>query len=139
MAQGIEQGATGIARVDGGVGLDNPADFAIAGRLNFPAQCADDAGGERGIQAEGIADGQYLAAHRQLRGISQGQGCQVVGWLLDPQHGQVLFRCHADNVGVVFSAILQGDGQLVSSSHHVEIGHDEAVRVPDKPGAGAAG
>jgi hypothetical protein len=56
-AGGVEQRAAGVAGVDGGVGLDHAADGAAVEGLDLAVQRADDAGGQRLVQAEGVADG----------------------------------------------------------------------------------
>src|SRR5690606_27095415 len=67
LAQGIEQGAAGVARVDRGIGLDYIADGTIGHRGDLAAQCAHHAHSHGGIEAEGIAYGDDLAAHFELR------------------------------------------------------------------------
>ena len=49
-----------VARVDGRVGLDHVADGDAADALHLAAERADDAGGQRVIEAEGVADGDRL-------------------------------------------------------------------------------
>ncbi len=63
----IEQRATGIAGVDGGVGLDQVIDGRAA---RFSRQRAvergDDTSGERPVQAEGVADSEHLLTHLEV-------------------------------------------------------------------------
>ncbi len=70
----IEQRATGIAGVDGGVGLDQVIDGRAA---RFSRQRAvergDDTSGERPVQAEGVADSEHL-----LTSLSLSNRCLMV-------------------------------------------------------------
>ena len=50
----IEQRAAGVAGVDGRIGLDRAADHAPRDGLDLAVERADDAGGERLVQPEGL-------------------------------------------------------------------------------------
>src|SRR5882762_5608674 len=56
----IDERSAGIAAVDGGVGLDGFVNESGLAGLHGAAERADYAGGERGLEAEGIADGENL-------------------------------------------------------------------------------
>src|SRR6185503_10380279 len=89
---GVEQGPTGVARVDGRVGLDEVVEGDVLG-LDAPIGGRDDPLGHarRAAQVEGVADGDHVVAdlhvgrHPQLgRGQPAGvvdadQGDVVVG------------------------------------------------------------
>ena len=49
----VEQRAAGVARIDGGVGLD---EVVVRALVDVPPERADDAGGHRVLEAEGVAD-----------------------------------------------------------------------------------
>src|SRR5882762_6666362 len=66
----IDERATGIAAVDGGVGLNGFVDEGGLAGLHGAANGADYAGGERALEAEGIADGENLLADLQTGGIA---------------------------------------------------------------------
>src|SRR5205814_7832810 len=76
----VDQRAAGVARVDRGVGLDGPGDVGglrggltlVAALLDGAVQRADDAGGDRALQAERAADRQYRVADPQLAAVGEG-------------------------------------------------------------------
>ena len=71
----VGQRAAGVARVEGGVGLDDVVDEAgapaVADRQR-PAERADDAGGHRAGQAERVADRDDELADAQPVGVAEG-------------------------------------------------------------------
>ena len=69
VAQGVNQGATRITWVDGGVCL-NKVFKGVDAQLVAP-QCADDAAGDSLAHAKGVANGQHLVTHLQGIGIAQ--------------------------------------------------------------------
>ena len=52
----IQQRAAGVAGVERRVGLDDVADREAVGRVDLALQRADDAGGQRPVEAERVAD-----------------------------------------------------------------------------------
>ena len=62
-------------------------------------QAGDDAGGERALKAEGIADGEYPLAHQEIRRIAGLDGKERIGRGVDLQHGHVGGRIAANRVG----------------------------------------
>src|SRR5438045_7346950 len=56
-AVGIDERAAGISAIDGGVGLNGLIDESSLTGLHGAPERADDAGGERALETEGIADG----------------------------------------------------------------------------------
>ena len=66
----VDQRAAGIAGIDGGIGLDEVLEAVLI--ETAAAETADDAGGHRIAQPEGIADGDDKVADFQFRGIAQG-------------------------------------------------------------------
>ena len=89
----IQQRSTGVARVDGRIGLD---DLGVAkasvldhlGRQRAP-QCTDDTDGHRSFQSEGIADGDDSLSHLECARIAQFQGHQSFGRDVHGDHCQV--------------------------------------------------
>ena len=55
-ALAVEQRATGVARVQGGVGLDRVRDREAVGRLDRAVEPRHDAGADAAIEVERIAD-----------------------------------------------------------------------------------
>src|SRR5205814_2030123 len=74
----VDQRATGVARVDGGVGLDEPAQAlasapAFAPGVDRAVEGRDDAlgHGHPALQVEGVADGDHAVANLQIRGLAE--------------------------------------------------------------------
>ena len=64
-AAGVDERAAGVAGVEGGVGLDDVVDEPAGGAAEGSAHGADDAGGDGGLEAVGIADGDHELADLQ--------------------------------------------------------------------------
>ena len=64
----VDQRPAAVSRVDGGIGLN---EIIIGARADHPALGADDPGGNRALQAEGIADGHYPIADPEFFRIAQ--------------------------------------------------------------------
>ena len=99
-AAGVEQRAAGVAGVDGGVGLDDALDLAAVLGVERAVEAADDPGRQCPFQAEGVADGEDLLADPQLVAIAQGDREELVGGGVDTDHGHVVVRVGADDLGV---------------------------------------
>ena len=85
----------------GGVGLDHVVDRPLRRRLDLAAQGADDAGGQRLVQAERVADGEGLLADLQVVRRADGDRHQLRRRRVDVQHGDVLVGVEADDRAVV--------------------------------------
>ena len=132
----VEQGATAVAGVDGGVGLDQVGEHAALA-ADGAAQGRDHARGDGVVEAEGVADGDDGLAGHEVGGIAQGHGGQVMG-ALDLQHGQVEVRFRALDHGGELAAVLQVDHDLVATGDDVGVGqHQAALAVHDDAGAEA--
>ncbi len=70
---GIQEGSSGIARVDGRVGLDASPDGPAADALDVAAEGGDDSGGEGVVESEGVADGEDGLAHLECGGGAYGE------------------------------------------------------------------
>src|SRR5882762_1690324 len=67
----IDERPAGIAAVDSRVGLNGLINESGLASLHGASERADNAGGERGLEAEGIADRQDFLADLKRAGISQ--------------------------------------------------------------------
>ncbi len=75
----VEQGASGVAGVDGRVGLDDLGVAEVAGaRLQHPAQGADYAVGHAELLAEWAADGHSELADPELVAVAQARLLEAV-------------------------------------------------------------
>src|SRR5690606_20213702 len=61
----VEERPARVAGVDGRVRLDHALDGAVAHRHDLAPEAADDARGERVVEAEGIADGEDVLSDEQ--------------------------------------------------------------------------
>jgi hypothetical protein len=129
----VDQRATGIARIDGGVGLDEILVLGlVAGHMS---EGRDDAAGDRLADAEGIADGQHQVADLDLVRIGEAEGRQIRARPGDLQHGQIGPLVLEHDIGREFALVRQRHLDLIGVLDDVEIGHDQARRVDDDAGA----
>ena len=83
----IDQRAAGIARIDGGVGLDEEL---VVGNADLGARQRRDDAVRHGLpDAEGIADGQHHVADLQRVGIGEVEYRKLFMRALDAQHGEI--------------------------------------------------
>jgi hypothetical protein len=132
-APAVDQGPARVAGIEGRVGLDDALDQPAGGRAQGAAQGADDAGGDRGLEAQRIAD-----RHHQLAHLEDGRGAesrvrQAGG--VQPQHRQVGGRVVADQLGVEGAPVGEAGGQALGAGDHVAVGQDVAVGSEDHPRA----
>ena len=120
----VDEGAAGVARVDGGVGLDHRHDVLVRAR-HRPVDGAHDALGDGLVEAEGAADGDDDGAHLGLVVEGQGGDGHVVG-RVDLDHGHVVVE-----VGAQHRAVAPG---AVGQAHvtHVEVADAPAVATPPR-------
>ncbi len=147
-AGGVEKRSARVAGVDGGVGLNNVFDGQFSERHDSPAQRADDAGGERLIEPERIADGHHRLADLQVIARAQWNGAELGSGKVDLEDGQVLVGCGADESGVECGLIAKRDSRgnfdAVSAAaqareHDVVIRDDVSFLVPDEARSCAGG
>lgn len=106
---GIQEGSSGISRVDGRIGLDAALDGSAADALDVASEGRDDSGGEGVVESEGVAYGKdglaYLegggGADGEWRGELKSVGGGVGGrGQLEFEDGEVFFGFVADDGGV---------------------------------------
>ncbi len=126
-ASGVEQRATGIARIDGDIGLDE-RHIGIAGQRT--ALGTDDAGRGALFEAERCADGQHVIAYAQRVGRSEVHAGQAAG--IDLQDGDVGCRVTAQHLCVEFPPVGQFHADAIGIAHDVRIGENQSVRTDDE-------
>ncbi|CAN4032706.1 NADAR domain-containing protein, partial [Dysosmobacter welbionis] len=133
LAVAVQQRTTGVAGVDGGIGLDHIEGRAV--HVDGAVHAGDHAAahGERQVP-QGVANGQNPVAHIQLLTVAQGDGLQAGGLDLDDRDVVVLIPAHI--LGVVFIAVVQGDLHGLGILHHMVVGDNIAIRGENKAGAG---
>ena len=133
----VEQGAAGVAGVDGGVGLEHVHYRSIA-HGDGAVLGGDIAPGEgKGQLAQGVADGVHVLAHVELVGIAQGDRLEVAH--VDFQHGDVVLLFTAHQGGVIALAVGEKHLDVADAVDDVIIGEDvagAAVAADDEAGAG---
>ena len=144
LAGHVDERTAGVARVDGGVRLDEPlelVDSAVgAGLVDGAVLGGDDAGGDGLTEREWTADGEHPIANLGAVGVAHLDGRQARGGI-DLDNGDVSFGVDADNVGraAVVGRIVAVGGELhvdlVGFVDDVVVGDDVAAGVHDEAGA----
>src|SRR5262249_25402985 len=89
----VQQRPTRVARIDGGVGLD---EIFVGGHADpGPRGGGDDAGGHRAIETEGVSDRDHPLADAQAVGVAELGYRQRSGGI-DLEHGEVGLYVAAD-------------------------------------------
>ena len=131
------QRPAGIARVQGRVGLDHAVDQPARAGAQRPAEGADDAGRDRALKAERVADRHHQLADPQLPRIAEpGEGRGVA---VEPQYREIGVGIVADQARAKTAAVGKGGLDLARARHDVAIGQDIGVGGEDHARAGAAG
>src|SRR6267378_1631848 len=141
LAGRVQQGASAIAWVDLGVGLNGIEDvFDLPGarvRHRYRAvQRTDDTFGHTVLLAKRAPDGDRELSHLERARVGPVEGGQVLRIDLEDRH--VIFRTGPDNTGVVLLRLVaQDDLQLARIFDHMVVGDDVTIRSDDEPGPDA--
>ena len=129
----IDERAAGVARVDGGIGLDHVGvDSVAAGRAHGRGaiQRRHNARGDRLLVAERRADRHNPLAHVELGGITDLDRRELGGiGVLELDDGQVARGIVAHELGLVRGAVVHGNHVLVIAIDHVVVGEDVALGI----------
>ena len=138
----VNERATRVARVDGGIGLDHVGiDSVTVGRAHGRGaiQCRHNARGDRLLVAERRADGHDPLAHVELGGITDLDRRELGGvGILELDDGQVARGVVAHELGLVGGAVVHGHHVLVVAVDHVVVGEDVALGIEHHARADAA-
>ena len=118
-AGGEEEGAAGVAGVDGGVGLQHPGEGA-----GVVAGGGDDAAGDGGVagHTEGVADGDDIAAgHNGVGGVEVEFGELAAA---DFEDSQVAGDVEADDGSRIGLVVVDADGDAGAAFDDVVVGED---------------
>ena len=129
----VDEGATGVAGVDGGIGLQEVVEGS---GVDATACGGQDACSDAVIEAEGVANGKDPFTDLQVVAVAEGE----IGKLfldVDLQEGEIRLLVRADegclDVGLALGNLLvQGHADNVRAVHHVEVGHDVTVGGNEK-------
>ena len=129
----VDECATGVARVDGGIGLDHVGvDGVAAGRAHGRGaiQRRHNARGDRLLVAERRADRHDPLAHVELGGVADLDRGELgsIG-VLELDDGQVARGIVAHELGLVGGAVIHGHHVLVIAIDHMVVGEDMALGI----------
>ena len=129
----VDERAAGVARVDGGIGLNHVGiDGVAAGRTHGRGaiQRRHDTGGDRLLVAERRADRHDPLAHVKLGGVTDLDRGKLgrVG-VLEPNDGEVARGIVAHELSLVGGAVVHGHHVLVVAIDHVVVGKDVALGI----------
>ena len=96
----VDQRAAGVAGVDGGVRLDHVLDREAVGSLDLARERADDAGRDRAVEAERVADRHHGVADLRLGGVAERERVELVLVDVHLQQRDVVAGVLADQLGV---------------------------------------
>ena len=138
----VNERAAGVARVDGGIGLDHVGiDGVTVGRAHGRGaiERRDDTRGDRLLVAERRADRHDPLAHVELGGITDLNRRELGGvCVLELDDGQVARSVVAHELGLVGGAVIHGHHVLVIAIDHVVVGEDVALGIEHHARADAA-
>ena len=129
LAVHIEERATGVAGIDGCIGLEHIDDGPVGiDRAVLGADIAHGLGGSELTQ--GVANGRHLVANLQIVGIANAHSRQVLA--VNFQEGHIAHRVGAHQLGGIFRSIGQGDCDGLGPVNHVVVGKHIAVGCQDE-------
>ena len=129
----VNERTAGVARVDGGIGLDHVGiDGVTAGRAHGRGaiQRRHDTRGDRLLVAERRADCHDPLAHVELGGVADLDWRELgsVG-VLELDDGQVARGVVAHELGLVRGSVVHGNHVLVIAIDHMVVGEDVALGI----------
>src|SRR5262249_39668744 len=141
LAGRVHQRAARVARVDGGVGLQDAVEpllrFAVRTTgIDRAVERGDDAARHRRTagQRERIADGDDVVTHLRLVRVAERNRLQSGG--IDLEHREIGRRVAPEYVRVEHPAADgEGDLDVLGPGDDMVVGDDDAVRVDDETGA----
>ena len=129
----VDQRSAGVARVDGGIGLEELGPLHAA---EFAPLAADDPRADGRLQLEGIADGDHPIADLHLVGVAKLRHREVLG-VAEADDGQVTGWIGLDLDGLVLPSVGEFHGDRVGPFDDVVVGEDDPGGVDDHPRADA--
>ena len=122
----VDQRTSGVAGVDGGIGLNEASGRAAILRERIrTVESADNAAGYGEAESEGVAEGKHGLAGAQSGGVAPGSVGKIAS--VDLDDGEVGKRIGTDKFGVHDAAILQGNVDVDCAIDDVIVGDDVAI------------
>ena len=123
----VDQRASRVALVDGGIGLHEIRQGSAARADDGAPESAHDADGDgrRALQAEGVAHGDDPVAHLERPGSRERQGRQVCG--VNLQHRDVARLVPADDLSVERASVEERYRDAAGIADDVAVRHDVAI------------
>ena len=129
----VDKRAAGVARVDGGIGLDHVGvDGVTTGGAHGRGaiQRRHDTRGDRLLVAERRTDRHDPLAHVELGGVTDLDRRELGGVsILELDDGQVARGVVAHELGLIGGAVVHGHHVLVVAIDHVVVGEDVALGI----------
>ena len=135
----VERRAARVAGVDGGIdlhGVGHDLRVVVVHHADRTVQRGDDAGGRRVVVAQRVADGHNRLADRERIRIGEFDRNQPVGGIIQLDDRQIGGGVGAGDLRGVHLAVRERDLDVLSTGDHVVVGHDVALLVDDRAGAG---
>lgn len=132
----VEEGATGVSGVDGGIGLEHVALAVGEGAV----ASGDAAGGDGFAKAVGIANSDRELADFDFVRVGEFEGFEFfVGLSFDAEDGDVEEAVGVDEDGGEVATVVEGDADFLVSVDDVVVGDDVSFFGDDDAGAEAGG
>ena len=137
LAGHVDERPTGISGVDAGVGLQEVGKDVAAARHDIAALLgADDACGNAGAEAEGVADGDDPVADAGAVGIAEWNRADALEGG-DADKREVGGGVAADDGGLELAVVVEFDADVAGSLDDMEVGQDVALVIDDESRAEA--
>src|SRR5262249_41801486 len=130
----VQKGASGVAVINRGVGLDNVIDNSTVLGLDRTSERTDDARRHRAIQTKWIADGKYLLPDLKTLRCTHGNRCQTAARYINLNDGEVIVSIDPHNFRLMFRLVGQGYFKQFCVSYDVIVSDDVTLRVDDSAG-----
>ena len=118
----VHQGTARVARIDGGISL-NERFYAIL--IERASLCAYNTCGNCIGKVERVAYSQYPFAHLDILAVGNGDGRQVLAvYLYECKVGSLV---GTDDASRIFLVVVKCYGELVGISHNVVVGNDISI------------
>ena len=131
----VDQRASGVAVVDGGVGLDRVDDREVVRRGHLAVERADDPARDRSLEPERAAHGENRITHVDRARVGQRQRSQQAVRSIDPKHCEVGRRIRSHDLGIALDSVPEAHRDRGRAGDDMLVRHDVTVPVVDEAGS----